>query len=139
MELNDVVSFAFDAPRRWRLWDFYPALKIEPRVSRLPTSPWHPKTTPFCFVLRFGCIETASFQGHRFSLSNTIPCHWLLSPNPTHHNHLSHFFRSSDDDRALMALPVVDTEYLKQIDKARRDLRALIASKNCAPIMLRLA
>ncbi|KAJ7978612.1 Ascorbate peroxidase [Quillaja saponaria] len=38
-----------------------------------------------------------------------------------------------------MALPVVDTEYLKEIDKARRDLRALIASRNCAPIMLRLA
>lgn len=41
--------------------------------------------------------------------------------------------------RVLMALPVVDTDYLKEIDKARRDLRALIASKNCAPIMLRLA
>ncbi|KAJ8766949.1 hypothetical protein K2173_012424 [Erythroxylum novogranatense] len=38
-----------------------------------------------------------------------------------------------------MALPVVDTDYLKEIDKARRDLRALIAQKNCAPIMLRLA
>ncbi|KAL4616172.1 L-ascorbate peroxidase 3 [Castanea sativa] len=38
-----------------------------------------------------------------------------------------------------MALPVVDTEYLKEVDKARRDLRALIASRNCAPIMLRLA
>ncbi|KAK3412689.1 hypothetical protein EUGRSUZ_I01408 [Eucalyptus grandis] len=38
-----------------------------------------------------------------------------------------------------MALPVVDTEYLKEIDKARRHLRALIAYKNCAPIMLRLA
>ena len=39
-----------------------------------------------------------------------------------------------------MALPVVvDAEYLKEIDKARRDLRALIASRNCAPIMLRLA
>ncbi|KAI9123737.1 hypothetical protein QN277_004932 [Acacia crassicarpa] len=38
-----------------------------------------------------------------------------------------------------MAFPVVDTEYLKEIDKARRDLRALIASRNCAPIMLRLA
>lgn len=38
-----------------------------------------------------------------------------------------------------MALPVVDTEYLKEIDKARRNLRALIASRNCAPIMLRLA
>lgn len=38
-----------------------------------------------------------------------------------------------------MAIPVVDTEYLKEIEKARRDLRALIASKNCAPIMLRLA
>ncbi|XP_022135825.1 L-ascorbate peroxidase 3 [Momordica charantia] len=38
-----------------------------------------------------------------------------------------------------MALPVVDTEYLKEIDRARRDLRALIANRNCAPIMLRLA
>uniref|UniRef100_A0A0C9QMK9 L-ascorbate peroxidase n=1 Tax=Wollemia nobilis TaxID=56998 RepID=A0A0C9QMK9_9CONI len=35
--------------------------------------------------------------------------------------------------------PVVDAAYLKAIDKARRDLRALIAEKNCAPIMLRLA
>ncbi|CAL1388568.1 unnamed protein product [Linum trigynum] len=38
-----------------------------------------------------------------------------------------------------MAFPVVDADYLKEIDKARRDLRALIAYKNCAPIMLRLA
>ncbi|GAB4838513.1 L-ascorbate peroxidase 3 [Ancistrocladus abbreviatus] len=38
-----------------------------------------------------------------------------------------------------MASPVVDSEYLKEIDKARRDLRALISSRNCAPIMLRLA
>ncbi|XP_073111562.1 probable L-ascorbate peroxidase 4, peroxisomal isoform X2 [Elaeis guineensis] len=38
-----------------------------------------------------------------------------------------------------MAEPVVDAEYLKEIEKARRDLRALISSKNCAPIMLRLA
>ncbi|KAI5647839.1 hypothetical protein M9H77_33844 [Catharanthus roseus] len=34
---------------------------------------------------------------------------------------------------------VVDADYLKEIDKARRDLRALISNKNCAPIMLRLA
>ncbi|XP_074305532.1 putative L-ascorbate peroxidase 4, peroxisomal [Silene latifolia] len=34
---------------------------------------------------------------------------------------------------------VNDAEYLKEIDKARRDLRALIFSKQCAPIMLRLA
>ncbi|KAK9990143.1 hypothetical protein SO802_025128 [Lithocarpus litseifolius] len=38
-----------------------------------------------------------------------------------------------------MATPVVDKEYLKEIEKARRDLRALISSKGCAPIMLRLA
>lgn len=30
-------------------------------------------------------------------------------------------------------------EYVKEIEKARRDLRALISSNNCAPIMLRLA
>ncbi|GMN48720.1 hypothetical protein TIFTF001_017888 [Ficus carica] len=38
-----------------------------------------------------------------------------------------------------MAFPAVDADYLKQIDKARRDLRALISSRNCAPLMLRLA
>ncbi|XP_021775503.1 L-ascorbate peroxidase 3-like [Chenopodium quinoa] len=38
-----------------------------------------------------------------------------------------------------MAMPVVNTEYLKEVDKARRDLRALISARNCAPIMLRLA
>ncbi|KAF3440320.1 hypothetical protein FNV43_RR18604 [Rhamnella rubrinervis] len=38
-----------------------------------------------------------------------------------------------------MAGPVVDSAYLKEIEKARRELRALISSRNCAPIMLRLA
>lgn len=38
-----------------------------------------------------------------------------------------------------LAAPMVDSEYLKEIDKARRDLRALISTKHCAPIMLRLA
>jgi hypothetical protein len=52
------------------------------------------------------------------------------------------FFKSvrvRERERVSMALPVVDTEYLKEIEKARRDLRAVIAYKNCAPIMLRLA
>ncbi|KAM7516118.1 hypothetical protein LguiA_005701 [Lonicera macranthoides] len=38
-----------------------------------------------------------------------------------------------------MAAPIVNAEYVKEIEKARRDLRALISMKNCAPIMLRLA
>ncbi|XP_061367754.1 L-ascorbate peroxidase 3-like [Gastrolobium bilobum] len=38
-----------------------------------------------------------------------------------------------------MAKPVVDSMYLKEIEKARRDLRALISNRNCAPLMLRLA
>ncbi|KAJ4843318.1 L-ascorbate peroxidase 3 [Turnera subulata] len=37
------------------------------------------------------------------------------------------------------AAPMVNAEYLKEIEKARRDLRALISSKQCAPILLRLA
>ncbi|KAG8471469.1 hypothetical protein CXB51_036926 [Gossypium anomalum] len=35
--------------------------------------------------------------------------------------------------------PVVSEDYKKAIEKARRKLRGLIAEKNCAPIMLRLA
>nr|XP_009618817.2 L-ascorbate peroxidase 3-like [Nicotiana tomentosiformis] len=38
-----------------------------------------------------------------------------------------------------MANPIVNAEYLEGVEKARRDFRALISSKNCAPIMLRLA
>lgn len=34
---------------------------------------------------------------------------------------------------------MADKEYAKEIERARRDLRALISSKNCAPIILRLA
>jgi L-ascorbate peroxidase len=35
--------------------------------------------------------------------------------------------------------PTVDAEYLKAVDKCRRKLRGLIAEKNCAPLMLRIA
>ncbi|CAJ1930477.1 unnamed protein product [Sphenostylis stenocarpa] len=38
-----------------------------------------------------------------------------------------------------MSKAIVDAEYVKEIEKARRDLRALISSRNCAPLMLRLA
>ncbi|KAK8966567.1 putative L-ascorbate peroxidase 4 [Platanthera guangdongensis] len=38
-----------------------------------------------------------------------------------------------------MAGPVIDGEYLKEIERARADLRALISSKNCALIMIKLA
>ncbi|KMT09584.1 hypothetical protein BVRB_6g130400 [Beta vulgaris subsp. vulgaris] len=34
---------------------------------------------------------------------------------------------------------MVNAGYLKEIERARRDLRALISAKQCAPIMLRLA
>lgn len=44
------------------------------------------------------------------------------------------------EERSLaMAGKMVDAEYLKEIESAKRSLRALIYSKNCAPIMLRLA
>jgi L-ascorbate peroxidase len=33
----------------------------------------------------------------------------------------------------------VDAGYMAEIERTRRDLRALISSKSCAPIMLRLA
>ncbi|KAI5071054.1 hypothetical protein GOP47_0013305 [Adiantum capillus-veneris] len=38
-----------------------------------------------------------------------------------------------------MPAPVVDQAYLKSVERARRDLRAFISEKNCAPLMLRLA
>ncbi|KAK3022978.1 hypothetical protein RJ639_046682 [Escallonia herrerae] len=37
------------------------------------------------------------------------------------------------------ATVAVDAEYLKEVERARRHLRALISSKNCAPIVLRSA
>lgn len=37
-----------------------------------------------------------------------------------------------------MPAPVVDSAYRKNIEKLRRDLRAFIAEKNCAPLMVRL-
>ncbi|KAK7309372.1 hypothetical protein RJT34_06037 [Clitoria ternatea] len=40
---------------------------------------------------------------------------------------------------STMVKPIVDAEYAKEIEKARRDLRALISNRNCAPLMLRLA
>lgn len=38
-----------------------------------------------------------------------------------------------------MPAPVVDAAYKNAIEKARQDLRAFIAEKNCAPLMVRLA
>lgn len=35
--------------------------------------------------------------------------------------------------------PTVSEDYKKAVDKAKRKLRGLIAEKNCAPLMLRLA
>jgi L-ascorbate peroxidase len=35
--------------------------------------------------------------------------------------------------------PTVSDEYLAAVGKAKRKLRGLIAEKNCAPLMLRLA
>lgn len=35
--------------------------------------------------------------------------------------------------------PTVSAEYQKAVEKAKRKLRGLIADKNCAPLMLRLA
>ncbi|CAL4970648.1 unnamed protein product [Urochloa decumbens] len=39
----------------------------------------------------------------------------------------------------VKAYPTVSEDYLKAVDKAKRKLRGLIAEKNCAPLMLRLA
>lgn len=35
--------------------------------------------------------------------------------------------------------PTVSEEYQKAVEKAKKKLRGLIAEKNCAPIMLRIA
>ncbi|CAN0846100.1 L-ascorbate peroxidase 3 [Linum grandiflorum] len=66
----------------------------------------------------------------------------LFSPISTFSSALVDTFLQLPDSTATaltMAYPVVDADYLKELDKTRRDLRALISSKNCAPIMLRLA
>jgi len=59
-------------------------------------------------------------------------------PLPTLPHRLSDL-QGSAAEAPAMAAPVVDAEYLRQVDRARRHLRALISNKGCAPIMLRLA
>ena len=39
----------------------------------------------------------------------------------------------------VKAYPTVSEDYLKAVEKAKRKLRGIIAEKNCAPLMLRLA
>lgn len=39
----------------------------------------------------------------------------------------------------VKAYPQVSEEYQKAVEKCKRKLRGLIAEKNCAPLMLRLA
>ncbi|KAL6200042.1 hypothetical protein ACLB2K_029824 [Fragaria x ananassa] len=55
----------------------------------------------------------------------------------------SHFSLISSASQDLLTMgkcyPTVTEEYKKAIDKAKRKLRGLIAEKNCAPLMLRLA
>ncbi|KAL6203121.1 hypothetical protein ACLB2K_026824 [Fragaria x ananassa] len=55
----------------------------------------------------------------------------------------SHLSLISSASKHLLTMgkcyPTVSEEYKKAIDKAKRKLRGLIAEKNCAPLMLRLA
>ncbi|GAV64839.1 LOW QUALITY PROTEIN: peroxidase domain-containing protein [Cephalotus follicularis] len=46
---------------------------------------------------------------------------------------------SNRKEKMMKGVKKADVGYLKEIEKARRDLRALISAKNCAPLMLRLA
>ncbi|KAG9139107.1 hypothetical protein Leryth_020780 [Lithospermum erythrorhizon] len=63
--------------------------------------------------------------------------HAILTP---HTFIFSRGFQSSAQDTIMgKSYPTVSEEYLKAIDKAKRKLRGLIAEKNCAPLMLRLA
>lgn len=52
---------------------------------------------------------------------------------------LPHLFSPKEKDMGGVKKLKVDAQYLVEIEKARRELRALISSKQCAPIMLRLA
>jgi hypothetical protein len=70
-----------------------------------------------CFLLVFECAREVYFASHSRDFSS-----W-----------------QGQRARDKMPAPIVDDEYKKSIEKARRSLRAFIAEKNCAPIMLRLA
>jgi hypothetical protein len=50
-------------------------------------------------------------------------------------------FTALRSTRSKMAksYPTVSEDYQKAVEKAKRKLRALIADKNCSPLMLRLA
>lgn len=60
-----------------------------------------------------------------------VCCHWKESATASATRSASFFMR--------MAPPVVDAKYKKDIERCRRDLRALLAEKNCSPLILRLA
>ncbi|MED6108457.1 L-ascorbate peroxidase 3 [Stylosanthes scabra] len=56
-----------------------------------------------------------------------------------HHHSAKPYNRTMAKEGVVGSKGSVDFEYAKQIEKARRELRALISSRNCAPLMLRLA
>ncbi|KAJ8443598.1 hypothetical protein Cgig2_019580 [Carnegiea gigantea] len=68
-----------------------------------------------------------------------FPTDKVLVQDPTFKNYVKLYAKVKGRIMGKGRGPVVDAEYLKEIERARRDLRAVISSKQCAPIMLRLA
>ncbi|KAH1266868.1 L-ascorbate peroxidase 3 [Glycine max] len=92
----------------------------------------HTKNSELGFIFRnHRSILAKGVTGIAIVLTAVILGYLPLAASPT--------TQSQIKQTLTMAEPVVDDEYLKEIDKARRELRAFITSNQCAPLMLRLA
>ncbi|KAL4334867.1 hypothetical protein GQ457_07G034120 [Hibiscus cannabinus] len=60
-------------------------------------------------------------------------------PFPRSFSFISSLSLISRKEKMTKCYPTVSEEYQKAVEKAKRKLRGLIAEKNCAPLMLRLA
>ncbi|KAI4968451.1 hypothetical protein ZWY2020_045781 [Hordeum vulgare] len=99
----------------------------------IPFLPFPPSFLPFLLPV---CYKTPRCPSPATNQSSSVPCRLLSTSQPPR--------KKPEKGTRWVTMssatgPVVDAEYVAEIERARRDLRALIASKSCAPIMLRLA
>lgn len=123
------------------------AIKNKTRLASYPC-PFPPSTAKeFFFKKKFFAFSLPfiffSFSNQSLPLHSCISsffyiCIYIISREESRLNRSFLFFLKIKIVKMVGSI-AIDAEYLKEIEKARRDLRSLISSRSCAPIMLRLA